>query len=56
MSRSADIGKGMLFTNKKETTSLYKALAIDYHNRLNLGEVRDTEEDIGMNLLHFSWP
>jgi protein disulfide-isomerase A6 len=43
---SADIGKALLFTNKKETTSLYKALAIDYHNRLNLGEVRDTEEDI----------
>jgi len=43
---SPDLAKVLLFTNKKETTPLYKALAVDYHYQLNLGEVKDTEKDV----------
>jgi len=41
-----DLAKVILFTNKKETTTLYKALAIDFHYQLEFGEVKDTEKDI----------
>jgi len=41
-----DLAKVLLFTNKKETTNLYKALAIDFHFQLELAEVRDTEKEI----------
>jgi len=40
------LDKVLLFTNKKETTSLYKALSIDYHHQLSLGQVRDTEKSV----------
>ena len=42
-----DLAKVLLFTNKKETTSLYKALAIDFHYQLELGQVQDSEKDLG---------
>jgi protein disulfide-isomerase A6 len=38
--------KALLFTTKSTTTPLFKALSVDFNNRLVLGEVRDTEKDI----------
>jgi protein disulfide-isomerase A6 len=35
-----------LFTNKEKTTHLYKALSVEFHNRLLLGEVRQKESQI----------
>jgi len=40
------VGQVLLFTNKDKTTDLYKALAIDYHHRLLLGEVKHTEKKL----------
>jgi len=42
--KEPELPKVLLFSTKKETTPLYKALAIDYHYQLNLAEVRDTEK------------
>jgi len=46
LSGSPDLAKVLLVTNKKETTPLYKALAVDFHFQLSLGEVKDTEKDV----------
>ncbi|RIA87710.1 hypothetical protein C1645_807174 [Glomus cerebriforme] len=40
------ISKVILFTNKERTTYLYKALSVEFHNRLLLGEVRQQESRI----------
>lgn len=44
----ADIAKVLLFTSKKTTTDLYKSLSVDFHHRLKLGEVHESEKAIGM--------
>ncbi|ORX82201.1 thioredoxin-like protein [Basidiobolus meristosporus CBS 931.73] len=41
-----DSPKAILFTNKDKTTTLYKALSVDYHNRITLGQVKNTESEI----------
>jgi len=41
---TSDLSKVLLFSNKKEVTSLFKALAVDFHFGLNFGFVRDTEK------------
>jgi len=41
-----DLAKVILFSNKPTTTTLYKALAIDFHHRLEVGEVKHTEEAV----------
>jgi len=46
LSSSPELPKALLFTNKKETTPLYKGLAIDYHYTLNLGQVKDTDKAV----------
>jgi len=45
-SSDPELAKVLLFTNKKETTPLYKALSIDFHYQLNLGQVKDTETEL----------
>ena len=35
-----------MFTNKERTTHLYKALSVEFHNRLLLGEVKQKESQI----------
>ncbi|CAG8493129.1 104_t:CDS:2 [Scutellospora calospora] len=40
------ISKVILFTNKDQTTPLYKALSCEFHNRLILGEVKEKESAI----------
>ncbi len=35
-------------TSKKTTTDLYKSLSVDFHHRLKLGEVHESEKAIGM--------
>ncbi|CAG8467303.1 9148_t:CDS:2 [Funneliformis mosseae] len=40
------MSKAILFTNKDKTTHLYKALSVEFHNRLLLGEVRQQESSI----------
>ncbi|KAG9299478.1 hypothetical protein G9A89_009431 [Geosiphon pyriformis] len=37
------LSKVILFTNKQRTTTLYKALSVDFHDRLLFGEVRHTD-------------
>lgn len=38
--------KIMLFTNKRKTTALYKGLASEYRDRLDLAEIYDSAEEI----------
>eukprot|EP01113_Clastostelium_recurvatum_P028627 TRINITY_DN345_c0_g2_i1.p1 TRINITY_DN345_c0_g2~~TRINITY_DN345_c0_g2_i1.p1 ORF type:complete len:468 (+),score=113.93 TRINITY_DN345_c0_g2_i1:112-1404(+) len=38
--------KVLLFTNKPKTTDLYKALAVDFHHRLDLAEVKHTDKEL----------
>ncbi|RGB36375.1 hypothetical protein C1646_697398 [Rhizophagus diaphanus] len=40
------LSKIILFTNKEKTTHLYKALSVEFHNRLLLGEVRQKESEV----------
>ncbi|CAG8446443.1 16454_t:CDS:2 [Dentiscutata erythropus] len=40
------ISKVVLFTNKDQTTPLYKALSCEFHNRLIFGEVKEKESAI----------
>ncbi|CAI2172969.1 18254_t:CDS:2 [Funneliformis geosporum] len=40
------MSKVILFTNKEKTTHLYKALSVEFHNRLFLGEVRQKESSV----------
>ncbi len=40
------MSKVILFTNKERTTHLYKALSVEFHNRLLLGEVRQQESPV----------
>lgn len=42
-----ELAKVLLFTSKKTTTDLYKALSVDFHNRLKLGEVHESEKSVG---------
>ncbi|PRP85343.1 hypothetical protein PROFUN_07051 [Planoprotostelium fungivorum] len=37
-----DLAKVILFTDKPKSTALYKAISVDYHNRLAVAEVRNT--------------
>jgi len=46
LSTPENLAKVILFTNKKETSNLYKALAVDFHHQLVLGEVKDSEKEI----------
>eukprot|EP01112_Ceratiomyxa_fruticulosa_P016589 TRINITY_DN5039_c0_g1_i1.p1 TRINITY_DN5039_c0_g1~~TRINITY_DN5039_c0_g1_i1.p1 ORF type:complete len:425 (-),score=113.63 TRINITY_DN5039_c0_g1_i1:82-1356(-) len=41
-----ELAKVLLFTNKGKTSDLYKALSIDFHNRLILGEVKHTDKQL----------
>ncbi|CAG8608784.1 6076_t:CDS:2 [Ambispora leptoticha] len=43
---NATLSKAILFTNKERTTPLYKSLSVDFHNRMLLGEVRQSEAEI----------
>jgi len=38
--------KVMLFTDKPKTTSLYKAISIDFHNRIAVAEVKKTAKAV----------
>lgn len=38
--------KAILFSNKDKTSDLYKALSVDYHNRMALGEARHTDKKL----------
>lgn len=38
--------KALLFTNKPSTTPLYKALSIDFKDRMAVGEVKQNEKNI----------
>ncbi|CAG8814993.1 27445_t:CDS:2, partial [Racocetra persica] len=40
------VSKVVLFTNKDQTTPLYKALSCEFHNRLIFGEVKEKESAI----------
>ncbi|CAG8678627.1 1892_t:CDS:2, partial [Dentiscutata heterogama] len=40
------LSKVVLFTNKDQTTPLYKALSCEFHNRLIFGEVKEKESAI----------
>jgi len=46
LSSTPELPKVLLFMNKKETTPLYKGLAVDYHYALNLGQVKDTDKAV----------
>ncbi len=39
-----ELNKVILFTDKEKTSNLYKALSIDFHHSLSLGEIRNTEK------------
>jgi protein disulfide-isomerase A6 len=41
---SKELPKALLFTNKDKTSDLYKALAIDYRNRMELGEAKHNDK------------
>jgi protein disulfide-isomerase A6 len=41
-----ELNKVLLFTNKDKTSDLYKALSIDYHHRLVLGEAKHTDKKL----------
>ncbi len=41
-----DLAKAILFSQKSSTPPLFKALSVEYEDRLILGEVRDTQKDI----------
>lgn len=43
---SQELPKVLLFTNKDKTSDLYKALAVDYHHGLALGEVKHTDKKL----------
>ncbi|EGG23693.1 hypothetical protein DFA_05827 [Cavenderia fasciculata] len=38
--------KALLFTDKPTTSSLYKALSVDFHHTLPLGEVKKAKQDV----------
>jgi len=40
------LSKAILFTNKDKTSDLYKALSVDYHNRMVLGEAKHTDKKL----------
>ena len=44
--REPELAKALLFTDKSKTTDLFKALSIDFHHRLSLGEIRSKEEKL----------
>ncbi|CAG8599382.1 6968_t:CDS:2 [Acaulospora morrowiae] len=46
LEKNDTLSKAILFTNKDQTTYLYKALSVDFHDRLLLGEVRKREKII----------
>jgi len=43
---SQDLPKVLLFTNKDKTSDLFKALAVDFHHGLLLGEVKHTDKKL----------
>jgi protein disulfide-isomerase A6 len=44
LARDPQVPKVLLFTDKTSTATLYKSLAIDFHHRLAMGEVRKTQK------------
>ncbi|CAO3625508.1 unnamed protein product [Mucor hiemalis] len=44
--KNETLPKALLFTNKASTTPLYKALSIDFKDRMAVGEVKHTEKSI----------
>eukprot|EP01116_Phalansterium_solitarium_P024202 TRINITY_DN8796_c0_g1_i1.p1 TRINITY_DN8796_c0_g1~~TRINITY_DN8796_c0_g1_i1.p1 ORF type:complete len:429 (-),score=122.62 TRINITY_DN8796_c0_g1_i1:119-1405(-) len=44
LSGEPELAKVLLFTNKATTSNLYKALSVDFHHRLSLGEVRHSDK------------
>jgi len=40
------LGKVMLFTDKKSVPTLFKALALEYRNRLHFGWIKSTEKEL----------
>jgi protein disulfide-isomerase A6 len=59
LAASPTVPKALLFTTKTTTTPLLKALALDFLNRLTIGEVRDTEKEIVAryeHLIHGKYP
>jgi len=40
------LGKVMLFTDKKNVPTLFKALALEYRNRLHFGWIKNTEKEL----------
>jgi len=43
---SNSLGKVMLFTDKRSVPTLFKALALEYRNRLHFGWIKNTEKDL----------
>jgi len=43
---SNNLGKVLLFTDKKSVPTLFKALALEYRNRLHFGWIKNTEEEL----------
>jgi len=43
---SNNLGKVMLFTDKKSVPTLFKALALEYRNRLHFGWIKSTEKEL----------
>jgi len=41
-----ELPKAILFTNKDKTSDLYKALSVDYHHRMVLGEAKHTDKKL----------
>lgn len=44
--KNETLPKALLFTNKPSTTPLYKALSVDFKDRLSVGEVKQSEKNI----------
>jgi len=40
-----DVAKVLLFTDKPKTTTLYKAISVEFHHRLAVGEVKQTAKE-----------
>jgi len=46
LAKTPELPTVLLFTDKPKTTNLYKALSIDFHHQLKLGQVSHTEKQI----------
>lgn len=48
-----DLAKVLLFTDKTTTSNLYKAISVDFHHLLALGEVQKSEKELGKSQMMF---